>query len=80
MGISAGHIVTFVRGPRARAVWFPFGVSLAGCTGLSVFPGPLGSLVLLISMLVILGWFDSDVIQDRRGHISSAYGLATMFT
>jgi hypothetical protein len=55
MGVSAGHIVTFVRGPRARAVWFPFGFSLAGSTGLSASPGPLGSLVLLISMLVILG-------------------------
>lgn len=54
MRVNAAYFLILAANPRVRMVLFLLGVSLAGSALWSVFPGPLGTLLLIISSLVML--------------------------
>lgn len=54
MRVNAACFSILAANPRVRMVLFLLGISLAGSALWSVFPGPLGTLLLVVSFIIIL--------------------------
>ncbi len=70
MSVINGHKWALTANPRVRTALFLFGVSLTGSTLWSVFAGPLGFLLLMISLLIVA----VSLIAVLSGVVSALFG------